>query len=830
MNKRLALRYAGRRLRRITSAGELRVLALAIFIAVTAAAAVGLFSDRMRGALEAQSGEALGADLLVTGREALPADLADAAEQLGIQTLEHLNFPSLVLAGDNTALAAIKAVSPGYPLRGELRIAPEAFSPAATTRDIPKPGEAWADARLWSELGLQTGSQVQVGNLKLTVSAFLEYEPDRGVGFVDLAPRLLVNRQDIADSGLLGPGSRVQYTRMFSAAANSLAQLRKTTDLPPALRWITPSEARPEVRQALDRAGKFLDIAVLAVALLAAVAVALTAQQHGERLRDEIAVMKCLGASRAFVLQAHILSLLLLGAISTLLGLLAGYAGQAVLANLLAGLIQNLDLPAPALGAMIAPAGLAMIMLLGFAAPPLVTASGTPPMRVFQRSAENSGSTSVIWATASLAVLAILGWQTRELELGAYVLAGSAAALILLALITWLLVRSLTGLRHRGGLSWRFGLGNIARRRRRSIGQAVALGLGLLALLLVSVVREDLLNAWQDRLPADTPNVFLINIQSEQLDPLKSFFAARGYDQLRLWPMARGRLVELNGEAVTADSFEDPDTQRWINRDFNMSWSDYIGWDNKITEGEWWGDEADGQAWLSAEEYARERLGIGIGDRMTLQFGPEKIEFTVHNFREVQWDSFQPNFFLLAPPGVIENVPAQWLTSFYLPRDQRSLLRDLMTEFPNITALDLEAAMNQVRSIVDRLVQAVEFMLLFTLLAGLVVLLAAIEGTRGERARETALLRTLGASSRTLQWGLLSEFAVLGLIAGLVAAATAQGIAWLLAVQVFDIPYGLSPGLWLISTLAGAGLVMLFGWLSLRGVLRTPPTRVLQGA
>ncbi|MGB1581469.1 MAG: ABC transporter permease [Nevskiales bacterium] len=831
MNKSvIALRYSGRRLKRIGDFGELRVLALAIIVAVAAASAVGLFSDRMRSALEAQSAEALGADILLTGREPLPAELANTAEALGLRSLSHLNFPSLVIGGSKSTLAAIKAVNTGYPLAGELRIASAAYETAAATDQIPQPGEAWADIRLWNELELKPGDSVQVGSLALRITAFLEYEPDRGVGFVDLAPRLLINHADVEASGLLGPGSRVQYTRMFAGPAAAIQSLRQNSELAPSLRWITPAEARPEIRSALDRAGQFLDIAVLAVTLLAAVAIGLTAQQHGMRLRDEVAVLKCMGASRGFVFQSHLFSLLLMGVLSTLLGLLVGYGGQAILASLLAGLVQGLNLPAPALTAVVSPAILALIMLLGFAVPPIYTAADTPPMRVFQRSADQTRGTTVIWLAAIAAAIGLLAWQTREPKLAGLVLAGTAVSLAILAVVSWLLVRIFAGLRSRGGLGWRFGLGNISRRSGKTVGQAVALGLGLLALLLVSVVREDLLDAWQDRLPPDTPNVFLINIQSEQLDSLRDFFGDHGYTDLKLWPMARGRLVALNGEPVTVDSFDDPETRRWINRDFNMSWTDSIGWDNKITEGEWWGEAVRNQALLSAEEYARERLGVQIGDRLTLQFGPEQIEFTIHHFREVQWDSFQPNFFLLTPPGVLDDVPAQWLTSFYLPREQRELLRELVTQLPNITALDLDAAMNQVRSIVNRLVSAVEFMLLFTLAAGLVVLLAAIEGTRGERARETALLRALGARSASLRRGLLAEFLALGLVAGLVAGAAAQAVAWALASQVFDIPYGLSPALWLISAGMGAGLVTLFGWLSLRSVLKTPPTRVLQGS
>ncbi|MBI3171727.1 MAG: FtsX-like permease family protein, partial [Hydrocarboniphaga effusa] len=381
------------------------------------------------------------------------------------------------------------------------------------------------------------------------------------------------------------------------------------------------------------------------------------------------------------------------------------------------------------------------------------------------------------------------------------------------------------------GTSWRFGLGNIARRRASTVAQVVALGLSLLALLLVSVVRQDLLSTWRARLPPDTPNQFLINIQPAQIAPLREFFAQRGYGELRLWPMARGRLTQLNGQPVSAETFTDPETQRWINRDFNLSWTAMLNDDNEITEGQWWGEAGTGQALLSADEYAVERLQLKPGDRLTLDFAGQSIEFTVHNFRTVKWDSFRPNFFLLAPPGVLEDQAAtQWLTSFHLAASARGLLRELIKEFPNVTVLDIETLMNQVRSIMDRIVRAVEFIFLFTLAAGLTVLLAAIEGTRGERVREVGLLRALGARSGLITRGLVAEYAVLGLLAGTVAAIAAQAVAWLLAEQVFKIPYGPRPLLWLFGAGAGCVLVTLLGWLSLRGTLKTPPQQVLRSA
>lgn len=822
-----ALAYALRRLRRGWRSGELLILLLALAIAVGALSAVDLFTARVRAALAQQTGEALGADLLLRANAPLPVPLIAATAAAGARSAHSVQFASVVLADEATALAAIKAVSPGYPLRGQLRIAEEPFAEARATRALPARGEAWVDARLWQELNLAPGATLQLGALQLRVSAVLENEPDRGNGFGDLAPRLLLALDDLPASGLLGPGARAQYNLLL---AGTPQQLRPATELalPTGIRRLTPQEARPELRSAVTHAGDFLDIAVLATTLLAAAAVALCAHQHGGRLRDEVALLKCLGARRGFLTRALLLQLLLLGLAGSLAGALLGLLAQELLARLLGGLLQ-LALPAPPLLPLLRAGGLGLLVLLGFALPPLLQARATPPLRVFQRDLDGPQRARSLWLAAGITVAALLWLQTGEPKLARAVLLGAGSTLAALALLGWALVHLMAPLR-RGGLSWRFGLGNLARRRGSTVAQMVALGLALLALLLVSVVREDLLASWRGRLPADTPNQFLINIQPHQQDALRRFFAERGYPAQPLWPMARARLVALNGRPVSADSFADPETRRWINRDFNLSWTTQLNPDNRVSAGRWWGEQGRGQRWLSADDYAVERLGLKLGDRLTLDFAGEALEFTVHNLRSVDWESFRPNFFLLIPPGVVSDAQAQYIASFYLPRTQRRLLRELITQFPNISVLDIESALNQVRAIVERVVQAVEFILLFTLAAGLTVLLATLEGSRDQRLREAALLRALGATTRTIRRGLLAEYAVLGALAGLVAALAAQAIAWTLATQLLHLPYGPRPLLWLLGAGGGALLVMALGWLSLRAVLRAPPREVLGSA
>lgn len=819
-----AFPHAWRSLLRGWRSGRLLILAAAITLAVAAVGSVGLFTERVRLALERQSGEALGGDALLSGRDPLPAAQRAAYETLGLKVAGMVVFPSVALAGENTSLVSVKAVETGYPLRGELRLADAPFGAQRPAGGVPPRGEAWLDQRVLQELGIALGDSLQLGRLTLKATALVAFEPDRGAGFSDLAPRLMFNLADLDGSGLLTAGSRASYRLLLAGPAEKIEEA-KALKLGATQRFETPREARQELSASLDRAGRFLDIAGLAAALLAAAAVALTARGHGAALRDEVALLKTLGARQGFLLRTLSLQLLLLALFAGFAGAALAWGGQAVIGALLAG-VMEVELPNPPLLPLASAFLLGLLMLLGFALPPVLEAARTPPLRVLAREVRADASRWVP-VGALLGVTALLFWQTGEPKLAATVLLGAALATGALSLLAWGAVRLLSPLRQAGGSAWRFGLANVARRRAATVGQVVALGLALLALLLISVVRQDLLESWRDKLPADVPNHFLINIQSEQVEPLKTFFRERGIDGLELWPMARGRLVAVNGRPVTADSFDDPETRRWIDREFNLSWTERFGSDNELLEGEWWDESARGQPWLSAEDYALERLKLKLGDTLTLDLAGQPYTLTVKNFRKVSWDSFKPNFLLVTPPGTLDAAPRQWLTSVRLAADQRGLLRDLVREFPNVTALDLEAAINQVRGIVDRVVRAVEFVFLFALLAGLLVLLAAIEGTRGERMRETALLRTLGARSSTLVAGLLAEYALLGLLAGLVAAAAAQGIAWVLAVQLFDMPYGPRPLIWVLGALAGTALVTALGWLSMRRVLNTPPRAVL---
>jgi len=823
-----ALRHALKSLARSARSGRLVILFAALTLAVAATGSVGLFTERVRLALQQQSGDVLGGDALLRSRNPIPPDFIAALTATGVATTPVTGFASVAVAGERTSLVSVKAVGEGYPRRGTLKLTRELFGAMQDARGIPPRGEAWLDARALQELEIPLDAPFTLGELTLKATALIAYEPDRSGGFTELAPRLILNAEDLAVSGLLTTGSRATYTLQLAGPPEAITRA-KALPRAEAVRWISAEEGRPEVKATLDRAGQFLDIAGLAAALLAAAAVALTARQHGEALRDEIALLKTLGARQGFLLRTLLLQLLLIGLAAGAVGCALAWGGQQAISGLLAGLLQ-VQLPAAPLAPLAAAWGLSLVLLLGFAAPPVLAARRTPPLRVLARDlAEGPSRWASLAAVAAVIALLLLWLDSPRLALT--VLLGAALASALLAGLAWLAVRALTPLKDQVGAAWRFGLGNVARRRGATIAQVVALGLALLALLLVTVVRQDLLQGWQRQLPPGTPNQFLINIQPDQVAPLRAFFAERKIALPQLWPMTRGRLVALNGEPVNAESFPDEETQRWINREFNLSWTDAFGDDNELVEGAWWDETARGQPWLSAEDYSIERLGLKLGDTLTIDVAGTPHTLTVKNFRKVKWDRFRPNFFLVTPPGVLDAAGTaagvQYLTSFHLAGGDKTVLRDLVRAFPNVTVFDLDATLAQVRGIVDRVVAAVEFVFLFALVAGLLVLLAAIEGTRHLRARETAILRTLGARTATLRAGLVAEYAVLGLIAGFIATTAAQAVSAALATQVFELPFTFSPVLWAAGLGSGLVLVTVLGYFSMRRVLATPPRAVL---
>jgi putative ABC transport system permease protein len=827
-----ALRFALKALGRDARGGELAVLFGAVLVAVTALTAVGFFTSRVAQAIQSQAGEVLAGDLrLESGRAVDPqGTYAREAERRGLNVARTLSFPSVVFAGDASNLALIDGVGAGYPLRGHLRIADAPYAHGRNATGLPARGEAWVDSRLLARLDVAVGGELKVGELNVRVTHVLDYRPDQGSAFATLAPTVLLAIEDIAATGLLQPGSRATWNLLFAGSPTAVEDFegwlraRKS----PAERLIDVGESSDQLKAAMDRSGRFLNLAALATLLLAAVAVAMGARRYAVRHLDTIALMKCMGASQRFVLTVTGLELLSVALAGALVGIAAGWVAQTGLAALTRNLISE-TLPPPTLAAAWLGLGTAVVILIGFASPPLLQLRQVPPARVLRHNlAPPPLRYGLTYVVAGGALLALLYALVRDPLLVSYVAAGLVVTGAVLYGAGWLLVRATQGFRGAVGVAWRYGLANVARRGRESIVQIVAFGLGLTVLLLLAVVRNDLLNDWRQSLPPDAPNHFILNIPPTDTDALNTFLTERGIEVPELSPWVRARLTEVNGEPMSRRM---PHTDRgrgFAEREQNLSWSKDLPADNRVVQGSWWQDPDPKTPLVSVATEFQEELGLKVGDRLSFDVAGETVVATVANVRKVRWDGFRPNFFLVFSPGVLDSATGTFMTSVHVSAAQRTALGPLVRRFPSITVLDVETLLAQVREIVDRASLAVQYVFAFTLIAGIFVLLAAIQSTRDERRYESAILRTLGASRGTVLRGIAAEFIALGLLAGILAATAASIAGWLLATRLFNLKYGFDAGVWFFGLSAGALLVGVAGTLATRSVVTTPPATTLR--
>lgn len=823
---RLALRF----LKREWRAGELRVLVAALVVAVGSVTAVGFFSDRMNRAMETGATELLAADMLLLSTDPIDADFVNEARRRGVQTAQTVSFRSVVVAGEKFQLSEAKFIGDGYPLRGQLRVAARPYGDDRPAAGIPEPGTAWFDPRLFSLLGVGIGDSVEMGAARFKITAVVSFEPDRGGDLFNIAPRVLMNLADLGSTALVQPGSRVKYRLLFAGAPDRIAALRA---------WLKPRiqpnqqiqgirDARPELRTALERADQFLGLAALVSVLLAGVAIAIAARRFADRHLDPAAMLRCLGMQQRSVALLYTTEVLIVGLAASLAGCALGYLAQWALSGLFATFIVT-GLPAPSMLPVANGLGVGLVALAGFALPPLLRLKNVSPLRVLRRDlgAVPVGTVS-LYGAATVAYSALVLWQANDVRLAAYVIGGGLLTTAVLGLVALILVTCISRLRHRVGVAWRFGVANIARRAGASAIQIVGFGVGIMVMLLLTLVRGDLLVAWDQSVPPDAPNYFLVNVQPDEVAPLKDYLGENGLAATQLFPMVRGRLIAKNGRPVAPEDFGTPRAQRLVAREFNLSWAAELQSDNRITAGQWWTQEAFDKPLLSVEEGIAETLGFKLGDRLRFRVAGTDIEAKISSLRSVEWDSFRVNFFVVAPPGLLANSPATYISAFHLPSERNAVLAELVRRYPSVTIIDTDALLRKIRQIMNHAIVGVEFVFTFTLIAGIVVLFAAIQSTVDERRFESAVIRTLGGSRGRVLAGLLTEFITLGLLAGLVAAFAASATGAALALKIFDIGYQVNPWVWLIGGLGGACGIGVAGWLGTRSVLDHPPVESLR--
>ena len=826
-----------RTLWRDVRSGELRLLILAVTLAVAALTAVGFFADRLQGGLQRDARQLLGGDAVISSDNKPPAAFEERARALGLQVVHTLGFPTMARASDAQGgaakLVALKTVEAGYPLRGTLRISPSPDTPDTPTKDIPAPGQAWVDAALLDAIGIQVGDPILLGDVQLKVGAILVIEPDRGGGFMNFAPRVMLNEADIAATGLIQPASRLSY-RM--AVAGPEAAVKTYVEWADAqvkgsvrgVRVESLESGRPEMSQTLDRANKFLSLVALLAALLSAVAVALAARAFAANHLDDCAMLRVLGLSQRTIASAYAFEFALVGLFASLLGVAVGFGVHYLFVALLAGLVSA-TLPAASIWPALLGIGMGLTLLMAFGLPPVLQLAQVPALRVIRRDVGNLRPASLgVLAIGVAGFAALLLTVSSDLTLGLIAVGGFAGAVLVFAGLGWLAVKLLRkAVNESTAPRWLvLATRQISARPMYTVVQVSALSVGLLALVLLVLLRTDLIASWRKATPPDAPNRFVINVMPEQSDAFQKALVDKGVAKFDWFPMIRGRLVAVNDKVVSPDDYTEDRAKRLVDREFNISHSAKNPQHNLIVGGKWTEEEAGA---ISVEEGIAKTLNLKLGDTLRFDVGGVQTEAKITSLRKVDWGSMRANFFVMFPVSTLKDVPSTYMGAFKAP-ETKGFDNSLVREFPNITNVDMSSTINQVQRVLDQVIRAVEFLFGFTLAAGLVVLFAAVTATREDRAREFAIMRAVGAGSSLLRQVQRTELAGVGLLAGFLASIVAAAVGWALARFVFEFDWTVQLWVPLVGALAGAVLALAAGWWGLRDVLRRPVVETLRRA
>ena len=778
-----------RGIRRDLRSSELLALLVALTLSVAALSSVSFLADRMQRAFQFDARQLLAADLLLVSDQALPERFIQEAKERKLSSAQTIVFPSMATVGTQSKLASLKAVTTTYPLRGSLQVSPSqanATPPAATV---------WVDPAMLNTLQAKVGDQMLLGDKTFLIGGALERELDRGAGFMNFAPRVMMSLDDLPSTGLIGLGSRVTYRLLLAGDDSAISAYEQW-----ATQWIesqglrgmrieTLENAQPVMRKTLDRAERFLSLVALLTAMVAAVAIGLSARRYVLKQADVCAVMKCLGASQKTILinQIKVLGALCLSA--ALMGAAIAYGVQEVLIRILGELVFS-NLPSLSFWPLAWSILFSSCLLIGFAGPPLFSLVMISPVRLIRKEL-GSVNIKVFWVAllGLITCLALIAIAAQDLKLASWVALSFGLAVSVFAIFSWLALRLLNSLFSQWSaksFALRFALTTQARRSGFAVMQITALGIALMALLLILLLRQDLLATWQGNIPVDAPNRFMINVQEDQKPSITQSLLDAGVANPSFSPMVRARLIEVNGKAIGPNDYVDENARRLVDREFNLSYTEELPEGNRITSGRW--IEGSGPQ-VSLEAGIAKTLKLKLGDQMTFELAGEKVSAPITSLRKLDWSSMKVNFFVIMPPAMLAGMPQSWITSYYQSPAIDGLDYQLAQSHPNLTIVDVASSLQQIQDVLNRLSSVLGLLFAFTIAAAILVLLAAIAATQDERFRSAALLKAVGASRALLRKIALAELLIIGVLSGVLAGLAAGMAAWALGRFVLEIEF-----------------------------------------
>ncbi|KPH95132.1 cell division protein FtsX [Pseudoalteromonas porphyrae] len=819
---KLALKLFFREFRR----GELTVICAAIALAVLTVLTLSMVTDRIGQSIAQKSSAFIAADRVLASSHALPQSYLEKAHSQNLKTAQLTYFDTMLFANDEMQLSSVKAVSPEYPLKGELKIKARLDAQVEIVNQGPSAGNVWFSESVFYALNVKVGDTVELGAAQFTIEKVLVEEPDAPFNIFSSSRRVLLNSADIEKTQVVQPGSRVFYRQLYAGEESDINAFYAW--LKPQIKenqqWYGVKDRQSPIANSLNRAESFLLLAGLLGIILAAVAIAVSAKRYCERQYDPVAMMKTLGGSRDMIRKIYLLHLSMVCALSVLIGLLIGFGLQDIAANYLAKSMNN-TLPAAGIKPWITAISTGVICAVMFSIKPLLDLFDIPPLRVLRRNLGDRLLVSKVHLAMSAMTVFLLMWLfSNNLKITAILFVSTLVLIGLLFLVSRVIFGGGRKLGLRPGNSWSLAIASIQKRANANSVQLISFALAIKLLLFLVVLKNDMIADWQSQLPNDAPNAFLVNITESELPVITDYLAQKKIQVSEFYPTIRGRVNAVNGELVAREvslqdnEKKDEEARSGIGRELNLTWLTQSPAQNEIIDGEWFSESATGEA--SIEESMLARLDVKLGDTLTFLIGAQSFDAKITSVRKVNWATLKPNFFIILSPDVLADFPATYISSVRIETDQKRDFSELLRTYPTVNAIDVDSFVKQIQSTISQVSLAIGFVLAIVVLCGALVLISQVQASLGERMQEIVILRTLGAKGRLIKNATLYEFLLLGSAAGFVAALVSDVALFIVQREMFDLAGKLHPHIWIIGPLVGGTFVAVLGYFMIARTMR----------